>query len=69
MMLGSSRGRSGAGVRAELLPGAVALARLTGAPLLMGIAHRAADYRHQVLEISAPVPAPHSEGCHISLPD
>jgi lauroyl/myristoyl acyltransferase len=56
-------------VRAELLPGAVALARLTGAPLLMGIAHRAADYRHQVLEISAPVPAPHSEGCHISLPD
>ena len=32
------------------------LARLTGAPLLIGIAHRAADYRHQVLEISAPVP-------------
>jgi hypothetical protein len=34
----------------------VALAQVTGAPLLMGIAHRAADYRHQVLEISAPVP-------------
>ena len=32
------------------------LAQLTGAPLLMGIAYRAADYRHQVLEISAPVP-------------
>jgi lauroyl/myristoyl acyltransferase len=44
------------GRRAGLLPGAVAIARLTGAPLLMGIAHRAADYRHQVLEISAPVP-------------
>jgi lauroyl/myristoyl acyltransferase len=44
------------GRRAGLLPGAVALAQLTGAPLLMGIAHRAADYRHQVLEISAPVP-------------
>ena len=44
------------GRRAGLLPGAVALAQVTGAPLLMGIAHRAADYRHQVLEISAPVP-------------
>jgi lauroyl/myristoyl acyltransferase len=44
------------GRHAGLLPGAVALAQVTGAPLLMGIAHRAADYRHQVLEISAPVP-------------
>jgi lauroyl/myristoyl acyltransferase len=44
------------GRQARLLPGAVTLARLTGAPLLMGIAHRAADHRHQVLEISAPVP-------------
>ena len=44
------------GRQARLLPGAVTLAQLTGAPLLMGIAHRAADYRHQVLEISAPVP-------------
>ena len=44
------------GRRAGLLPGAVALAQVTGTPLLMGIAHRAADYRHQVLEISAPVP-------------
>ena len=44
------------GRRAGLLPGAVALAQVTGAPLLMGIVHRAADYRHQVLEISAPVP-------------
>jgi lauroyl/myristoyl acyltransferase len=44
------------GRHAGLLPGAVALAQVTGAPLLVGIAHRAADYRHQVLEISAPVP-------------
>ena len=45
------------GRRAGLLPGAVALAQITGAPLLMGFVYRAADYRHQVLEISAPVPA------------
>jgi len=44
------------GRQARLLPGAVTLAQLTGAPLLMGIVHRAADYRHQVLQISAPVP-------------
>jgi len=44
------------GRRAGLLPGAVALAQVTGAPLLMGLVYRAADYRHQVLEISAPVP-------------
>ena len=46
------------GRRARLLPGAVALARLTGAPLLMGFMYRTADYRHQVLEISAPVELP-----------
>jgi len=45
------------GRQAGLLPGAVALAQMTGAPLLMGFPYRAADYRHQVLEISAPVPA------------
>jgi Kdo2-lipid IVA lauroyltransferase/acyltransferase len=44
------------GRRAGLLPGAVAIAQLTGAPLLMGFLYRAADYRHQLLEISAPVP-------------
>ena len=32
------------------------LARLTGAPVLMVFAYRSADYRHQVLEISPPVP-------------
>jgi lauroyl/myristoyl acyltransferase len=45
------------GRRARFVPGAVTLAQLTGAPLLMGFMYRAADYRHQVLEISAPVPA------------
>ena len=44
------------GRRAGLVPGAVTLAQVTGAPLLMGFLYRAADYRHQVWEISAPVP-------------
>ena len=44
------------GRRAGLLPGAVALAQVTGAPLLMAFMNRTPDYRHQVLEISAPVP-------------
>jgi phosphatidylinositol dimannoside acyltransferase len=44
------------GGTARLLPGAVTLAQLTGAPLLIGLLYRAADYRHQVWEISAPVP-------------
>jgi Kdo2-lipid IVA lauroyltransferase/acyltransferase len=41
---------------ATLLPGVVTLAKLTGAPVLMAFTHRTADYRHQVLEISPPVP-------------
>jgi len=41
---------------ARLLPGVVSLARLTGAPVLMAFVHRLPDYRHQVLEISPPVP-------------
>jgi len=41
--------------RVQLLPGAVALAQMTGTPLLMGFLYRAADYRHQLWEISAPV--------------
>jgi lauroyl/myristoyl acyltransferase len=44
------------GHRTRLLPGVVTLAKLTGAPLLTGFLYRAADYRHQVWEISAPVP-------------
>ncbi len=44
------------GRQARLLPGVVGFARLTGAPVLMLFMHRMADYRHQVLEISPPVP-------------
>jgi KDO2-lipid IV(A) lauroyltransferase len=44
------------GRQARILPGVVNLARLTGAPVLMASVHRSADYRHQVLEISPPVP-------------
>jgi len=44
------------GRRARLLPGVVTLAQLTSAPVLMGFLYRSADYRLQVLEISAPVP-------------
>lgn len=44
------------GRQARLLPGVVTLARLSGAPVLMAFVYRSADYRHQVLEISPPVP-------------
>jgi Kdo2-lipid IVA lauroyltransferase/acyltransferase len=44
------------GHQARLLPGVVTLAQLTGAPVLMVFTHRQADYRHQVLDISPPVP-------------
>ena len=46
------------GRQARLLPGVVTLAQLTGAPVLMVFMYRLADYRHQVLEISPPVPVP-----------
>jgi lauroyl/myristoyl acyltransferase len=36
-------------------PGAVRIAQLTGAPLMMMMIHRIGDYRHQVLEISSPI--------------
>jgi phosphatidylinositol dimannoside acyltransferase len=45
------------GGKGRFLPGIVTVAQLTGAPVLMGFLHRSADYRHQVLEISPPVPA------------
>ena len=45
------------GRRARLLPGVVTLATVTGAPVLTAFLHRSADYCHQVLEISAPLPA------------
>lgn len=44
------------GRQAKLVPGVVRLAQLTGAPVLMGFLYRTADYCHQVLEISAPLP-------------
>ena len=44
------------GRQARLLPGVVTLAQLTGAPVLMAFVQRSGDYRHQVLEISPPVP-------------
>jgi lauroyl/myristoyl acyltransferase len=44
------------GRKARLLPGAVSIAKVTGAPVLMVFLHRSADYRHQTLEISPPVP-------------
>ena len=43
------------GHRIRLLAGSVSVAQLTGSPLLMLVVHRQADWRHQVLEISAPV--------------
>jgi lauroyl/myristoyl acyltransferase len=44
------------GRQAQLLPGVVTLAELTGAPVLMGFLRRGVDHRHQVWEISAPMP-------------
>lgn len=44
------------GRQARLVPGVVGLARLTDAPVLMAFVHRSADYRHQVLVLSPPVP-------------
>jgi lauroyl/myristoyl acyltransferase len=44
------------GRRARLLPGVITVAQLTGAPVLVAFLYRQADYRHQVWEISAPVP-------------
>ena len=61
------------GRQARLLPGVVTLAQLTGAPVLMVFMHRLAGYRHQVLEISAPVPvesdAAAAFGCCVAAMD
>jgi len=43
------------GREATFLPGVVHLARSAGAPVLVVSAHRSADYRHQVVEISPPI--------------
>jgi lauroyl/myristoyl acyltransferase len=45
------------GRRARLLPGVATLAKVTGATVLTAFLHRSADYCHQVLEISEPLPA------------
>jgi KDO2-lipid IV(A) lauroyltransferase len=42
--------------QAQLMPGATTIAQITGAPVLMTFMRRAADWRHQVLEISPPMP-------------
>jgi KDO2-lipid IV(A) lauroyltransferase len=39
-----------------VLPGAVLIAKLTGAPLLMTLMHYSTDWRHKRLEISPPAP-------------
>jgi lauroyl/myristoyl acyltransferase len=44
------------GGQALLLQGTTTLAQLTGAPVLMMFLRRSADWRHQVLDISPPVP-------------
>lgn len=44
------------GQHIPILPGIVSVARLTGSPVLVMVARRQADWRHQVLEISPPVP-------------
>jgi Kdo2-lipid IVA lauroyltransferase/acyltransferase len=42
--------------QALLLPGVTTIAQLMGTPVLMTFLHRSADWRHQVLEISPPMP-------------
>jgi len=42
--------------QAMLLPGAITIAQFTGAPVLMTFMRRAVDWRHQILEISPPMP-------------
>ncbi len=44
------------GGRGRFVPGVVMLAQATGAPVLIINIRRLPDYRHQVVEISAPVP-------------
>jgi lauroyl/myristoyl acyltransferase len=55
------------GRQTRLLPGVVTLAQLTGAPVLMVFMHRLADYRHQVLDISPPVPTEGDTGTAFGL--
>jgi lauroyl/myristoyl acyltransferase len=43
------------GHRAELVPGAGVIALAAGAPLIVVLLRRSADWRHQVLEIAPPL--------------
>jgi lauroyl/myristoyl acyltransferase len=45
--------------KVTLVPGATTIAQLTGAPVMVVLLHRSADWRHQVLDISPPI---HVEG-------
>lgn len=42
--------------QAQLIPGVTTIAQLIGAPVLMTFLRRSPDWRHQVLEISPPMP-------------
>jgi lauroyl/myristoyl acyltransferase len=44
------------GRRVLLLPGSVSIAQHTGSQVLVSVVRRLPDWRHQVLEISPPVP-------------
>lgn len=44
------------GRQSFLLPGSINLAQITGSPVLVLVMRRLADWRHQVLEVSPPVP-------------
>lgn len=39
-----------------LVPGSIQIARLIGSAVLVVVLHRSADWRHQILEISPPIP-------------
>jgi len=43
------------GRRANLVPGATVIAQLIGAPAIVVLLYRSADWRHQILEISPPI--------------
>lgn len=44
------------GRKVLLLPGSVSIAKQTGSPVMVVVALRSPDWRHQVMEISPPVP-------------
>ncbi|MGZ3584510.1 MAG: lysophospholipid acyltransferase family protein [Ktedonobacterales bacterium] len=44
------------GRRVRLLPGCILLAKHTGSPVCLVFLHRSSDWRHQILEVSPPIP-------------